>query len=143
METNDDRIALGALRFLGELYDITADFSRRLREEFGMDGKTRKGPTSRIECRSYRTGVVIHTWVEAMLQGQNSLTCELDIRQHAKGWLVDARICSVEDSGTNTRLQLVDEIVPTFADVARDAPTILTRLYDAGIELLKAELYLG
>jgi hypothetical protein len=143
METND-AIVLGVLKFLGKMYDITSDFSRRLREEFGMDGKTRKAPTSGVECRNYRTGVVIHIWVEAMLQGQDSLTWEMDIRKNNEGWLVDASVCRVArgDGGTDTVLQLSDKVEPTFAVVERDAPIVLNDLYEAGIKILRHELHL-
>jgi hypothetical protein len=145
METNDDRIALGVLRFLGEMYDITGNFSRRLREEFGMDGKTRRAPTSSVECRSYRTGAVIHSWVEADVQGQDSLTWEMDIRKSNEGWLVDASVCRVVqgDGGTDTVLQLTDKVEPTFDVVERNAPIVLNNLYEAGLKILIEELQLG
>ncbi len=76
METSDDRIVLQVLRFLGDIYDTTADFCRQLREEFAVAGQAMLAPTYDIVCRTYKKGmirVIIHIWVEVMFQGEDSL----------------------------------------------------------------------
>jgi hypothetical protein len=126
--------------FLGDLYNTTADFCRQLNEEFPVTGRITAQPTSDVVCRSYKAGVMIQVWVEKMLNVEDSLTWELDISQQHEGWLVDARVCRVTDSGTNTVLQFADEVIPTFAVVEREVPIMLNRLYDAGLRILSQEL---
>src|SRR5947209_7997639 len=110
METNENRVALRVLVFLGELYNITADFSRQLRNEYVVTGRITNVLTSDVVCRAYKNGMRIHVWVEVMLRGEDSLTWELDISQHDAGWLVDARVSRVDESGTSTVLQLADQV---------------------------------
>src|SRR5215217_3479183 len=127
-ETSDNRTVVQALMFLGDLYNTTGRFCRKLNEEFPVTGRITVQPTSDVVCRSYEAGVVIKVWVEKMLNGEDSLTWELDISQHKEGWLVDARVCRVEASGTNTVLQFADEVIPTFAVVQREVPNMLNSL---------------
>ncbi len=142
MDASDDQIALQVFRFLGDLYEITADFCRRLRDELAAAGKATRAPTSDIVCRKYKTGVVVHLWVEAMLRGEDSLAWEMDIRKNNEGWLLDASVSRVTqgDGGTATVLQLTHEVLPTFAAAEREVPMVLKELYEVGTEILKEEL---
>ena len=140
METNDDRIVLQVLGFLGEMYNINGDFCLNLRNEFAVAGRTMRAPTSEFFCRTYEAGVKINIREEVMLQGEDSLSWEMDISQHNGGWLVDSRICRIGESGTETVLQLPDIVAPNFALVVREAPHVLKQLHEAGTRILRQEL---
>lgn len=141
-EIDHNQVALRVLEFLGELYNINANFCRQLWAELASQAKNARAPTSDVVCRAYKTGVTVHVWVEAMLTGENSLTWELDISNHDEGWLIDARVSRVDEKGTNTLLQFADEVVPTFADLEREVPRRLGALFEAGMRILKTALSL-
>jgi hypothetical protein len=140
IETNEDHVVLRILAFLGDLYDINADFCQLLGGILVQAGRTPRAPTSDVVCRTYQTGVWIHSWVEVIHQGEESLTWELEIGQHNEGWLIDARVARVGEFGTNTVLQFADKVVPNFAVVELEVPPLLRNLHEAGTKILKEEL---
>jgi len=136
----NERVAIEVLTFLAQMYDEAADFKRFLRTKFAMANEAWQEPTSYIFCRKIADGVNVHIWIEAFLKGEDSLTWEVDINSQGEGWLIDARVCKVGESGTETIVQFPDLTVPDFATVQREVPALLRRLCQAGVKVMTEEL---
>ena len=79
-----------------------------------------------------------------MLQGEDSLTWEMDISHNNEDWLVDSRVCRVGqgDGGTDTLLKLADIVAPTFDIIEQEVPPLLKKLYEAGAKILREQISL-